>query len=601
MHRRLGRLAQPSPSVLVVGAAMAAAAFLLVYWSRGEWFGNDDLGYAVRLATDPLGHTLLHPPPDKYLIAFPLLVYKALFETFGIDSYRPYRVTGILLVLLSAGLLFVLLRRWLPDRFAIPPTLLMLFFGAGSEVVVNPERIPSQMALAAGLGMMLALERRDRRGDLAAMVLLAISLASHPVGIAFTAAGAVMIILSSRDGWRRLWVIVIPGALFAAWWLFLRPPEYASFPNTPDAVFVFVRQSWVALTAAVSGLFGVLTQPAFHQTTAKVAALALLLLIALGIGFGRRRLPPIFWAALVGLVVLMATTRLAPAGFLRVPDEPRYLYPEAFFLLIALGVLAGSLKLPDWSMWAASAVLLVSLWPNIDRLHDAGLEYSQISEGYRVQWSAVEIAGPSAQPGFRVSALSPEAGGYLAAVRAFGPGGFTVGEIAGKSDGLRQVADVNEVAALGLRLEPATRPPRGGAPPRVADPQIATTSKAGCTTVRKARGAGPGISGSRGVGFILPSGGAWLGLSRPADADIHLGRFADGETVPLKQPAGAEGLELRIPPDQASIPWRLLIRSRSRITVCGLAPAGSPAGPPRASPRAVPQPVPRPDRSPSSR
>ena len=47
-------------------------------------------------------------------------------------------------------------------------------------------------------------------------------------------------------------MIVIPGALFAAWWLFLRPPEYASFPNTPDAVFVFVRQSWVALTAAVS-------------------------------------------------------------------------------------------------------------------------------------------------------------------------------------------------------------------------------------------------------------------------------------------------------------------------------------------------------------
>jgi hypothetical protein len=551
---------------------MAAAAFLLAYWSKGEWFGLDDLAYGIRLSTEPLGHALLHPPPDKYLIAFPLLVYKALFETFGIDSYRPYRVTGILLVLLSAGLLFVLLRRWLPERFAIPPTLLMLFFGAGSEVVVNPERIPSQFALAAGLGMMLVLERRDRRGDLAAIILLAISLASHPIGIAFAAAGAVMIILSSRDGWRRLWVIVIPGALFAAWWLFLRPPEYASFPNTPDAVFVFVRQSWVALTAAVSGLFGVLTQPAFHQTPAKVAAVALLLLIALGIGFGRRRLPPIFWAALVGLVVLMATTRLAPSGFLRVPDEPRYLYPEAFLLLVALGVLAGSLKLPDWSMWAASAVLLVSLWPNFDRLHDAGLEYSQASERYRVQWSAVEIAGPSAQPGFRVSTFSPDAGGYLAAVRAFGPGGFTVDEIAGKSDELRYVADVSEVGALGLQLEPAPRPPRGGVPPRVADPQIAATSKAGCSTVRQGRPGGGGPSESRGVEFILPRGGAWLSLRPPADAGIYVGRFADGAAVPLKQPAGTEGLELRIPPDQASFPWRLLIRSRSRITVCGLAP-----------------------------
>ena len=416
-------------------------------------------------------------------------------------------------MLLSAGLLFALLRRWLPERFAVPPTLLMLFFGAGSEVVVTPVRIPSQIALAAGLGMMLALERRDRRGDLTALILLVISLGSHPVGISFAAAGAVMIILSSRDGWRRLWVIVIPGALFAAWWLFLRPPEYASFPNTPDAVFVFVRQSWVALTAAVSGLFGVLTQPAFHQTPAKVAALALLLLIALGIGFGRRRLPPIFWAALVGLVVLMATTRLAPSGFLRVPDEPRYLYPEAFLLLIALGVLAGSLKLPDWSMWAASAVLLVSLWPNIDRLHDAGQEFSQESQQYRVQYSAVEIAGPSARPGFRVSPFFPTAAEYLAAVHAFGPGGYTAAEIAGKPEELRSVADVSEVAALGLQLEPAPRPPRGGVPPRVARPQIAATSRAGCTTVRAGGGRRGGSLGIQRGRVRPPAGWRLVGFA----------------------------------------------------------------------------------------
>ena len=239
---------------------------------------------------------------------------------------------------------------------------------------------------------------------------------------------------------------------------------------------------------------------------------------------------------------------------------------------IALGVLAGSLKLPDWSMWAASAVLLVSLWPNIDRLHDAGQEFSQASQQYRVQYSAVEIAGPSARPGFRVRPFFPTAAEYLAAVHAFGPGGYTAAELAGKPDQLRSVADVNEAAALGLQLEPAPRPPSGGAPPRVADPQIAATSRAGCTTVREGKRGGEGGSESRGVEFILPRGGAWLGLSRPADADIHLGRFADDETVRTKQPAGAEGRKLRIPPDQASVPWRWPVRSQSRITVCGLAP-----------------------------
>ena len=92
---------------------------------------DDDLGYAVRLAADPLSHAILHPPPDKYLIAFPLLLYKALFETFGMDSYRPYRVIGVLPALLCAGLLFALLRRWLPERFAVRPTLLMLSSGPG--------------------------------------------------------------------------------------------------------------------------------------------------------------------------------------------------------------------------------------------------------------------------------------------------------------------------------------------------------------------------------------------------------------------------------------------------------------------------------------
>ena len=131
------------------------------------------------------------------------------------------------------------------------------------------------------------------------------------------------------------------------------------------------------------------------------------------------------------------------------------------------------------------------------------------------------------------------------------------------------MADATEVAALGLQLEPAPRPRSGGAPPRVANPQIAATSRAGCTIVREGKRAGPGVP-ARGVEFILPTGGAWLSLRPAADTGIDLGRFADGATVPLKQPPGAEGLELRIPPDQASLPWRLLIRSESRITVCRL-------------------------------
>jgi hypothetical protein len=113
-------------TLLVLALAMIAAAVLLVYWSRGEWFSSDDLKFAVRLATEPFDHALLKPPPNKYLIAFPMLFYELGFETFGIGLYVPYRITGIVLVLVCAGLLFMLLRRRLgsgghtdPDSVAV--------------------------------------------------------------------------------------------------------------------------------------------------------------------------------------------------------------------------------------------------------------------------------------------------------------------------------------------------------------------------------------------------------------------------------------------------------------------------------------------------
>jgi hypothetical protein len=527
--------------MLVVGVAMLAAAFLLAYWSRGEWFGSDDLGYAVRLATQPLGHALIHPPPNKYLIAAPLLFYDAALHLFGLGTYVPYRATSIVLVLGCAGLLFALLRRRLPDHFAVPPTLLMLFFGAGAEVVVTPTRIPSQFALAAGLGMLLALERSDRRGDLAAMALLGVSLASHPLGIAFAAAAAVMILLRSGNGWRALWVVAIPGALFAVWWFFIRPPELPSFvPNRPIDVLPFVRQSWAALTAAVTGLFGIVERPAVHQPPAWIAAGALLALIAAGVAFSWRRLPSTFWAAIVGLLVLMATARLAPAGFLRVPDEPRYLYPEAFFLLIALGTLAGTLRLPNWAMLVASAVLLLSLWPNIDRLHDASRDFRRGAKLYRTGWSAAELGEPSTRAGFMPDRISPNASEYLATVRAFGAGGYSAGTIAGLPDDFRRVADADLVAALGLGLAPAPRP-EGAAPCRPASGEL-----------------------------TLPRGGVWLGPDVAPDAELLLGRFADRPTVPLERPQRARGVQLRLPPDSVEAPWKLLLRSRAPISVCGL-------------------------------
>jgi hypothetical protein len=186
-------------------------------------------------------------------------------------------------------------------------------------------------------------------------------------------------------------------------------------------------------------------------------------------------------------------------------------------------------------------------------------------------WSAVEIGGANVNSGYGPDNGHIAAGLYAAAVRDFGPGGYRPPEIAAKPEELRHVTDAEEVGGLALQLEPALGPPQGGVAPRVADSRIAATRRGGCTTVSKGTLAEQDAAEPHAVEFVLPPGGAWLSLSRPVGSSVFLGRFADETTVPITRPVGARDLELRIPPDQASVPWRLLVRSRSPFSVCGLA------------------------------
>ena len=66
--------------------------------------------------------------------------------------------------------------------------------------------------------MLLVLERQSLRRDIAACLLLTVSITSHPIGLAFAAA-AVVLTLSrpATERWRRAWIFVVPLALFGTW------------------------------------------------------------------------------------------------------------------------------------------------------------------------------------------------------------------------------------------------------------------------------------------------------------------------------------------------------------------------------------------------
>ena len=136
-------------ALAILALAMVVAAGALIHWGRGQVMTGDDLFYAQRLSENTLGHVILHS--NVYLIAVPMVVYKAMFELFGIGSYVPYRLAAIVLALLCAALFYSIARRRIGSLLALAPTILLLFLGSGWEELITGMRLPSLFAIASGL------------------------------------------------------------------------------------------------------------------------------------------------------------------------------------------------------------------------------------------------------------------------------------------------------------------------------------------------------------------------------------------------------------------------------------------------------------------
>lgn len=551
---------------------MAASAAALMWFGRGQTIRGDNLEYAVRLSIEPLGHALLHTPPNKYLIAVPLLVYKAMFEIFGLSSYVPYRIAAVALTLVCAGLFYALVRRRIGDLLALPPTLLLLFFGSGFEEVMTAIRLPSLIAIACGLGALLLLERRDLVADVLAAALLCVAVASHPTGVAFTAAAAVLILLrTSPERWTRVWVFLAPAAVFGAWYLFWRAPTTPTFPTHASDVFLFVRQSWVNLTAVVTGLSGVLDRPVYRQPVAEVAGAVLFALVVVGVVLRFRRLPPTFWAAVAALLVLLVSTRLSPGGFLRHPDEARYLFPETILFLLVLVELAGALALPRWAAWACATIVLLGAVSNAVKLRDEGVFVRIQSAMVEGRLSAYEIAGSNLNPGYAPTSFDTTAGDDLAAMENFGSPALSPAELATASLLTRSSADQALVGSMGIVLRPSPGHQGAPGPTPQADRTFGgrVTHKRGCVDLFPPASANPDAPPPLAV-LDLPPGGAQISSSRLSDVRLTVGQFADPPLAPLVPLQMGRSALLHIPRDESSLPWKLEVRSSEPVAVCGV-------------------------------
>jgi hypothetical protein len=586
-------------AILAVGMALSALA--LLYIGRGQTIRGDPLGYAARLATEPLGHAMLYPPGGKYLIAPALLLYDGMFEAFGLAADLPYRIVSTALILLCGGLFFVLARRRVGDLLALPPTFLLLFFGGGWEPVLTDIRIPSLVAVASGLGTLIALERRDRLGDIGATIMLTISVSSHPTGLAFLAASVILVAARpSPQRWLTAWVPAIPAAWFAAWWFFLKlPGTKAIFPTHPTDVVHFVVDSWTTLVATVSGLAGVISHPVFDQAVTQLAAAVLAAAIVVAVVLRFRQVPPSLWAALAALIVLLASTRLAPAGFLRTPDAARYLYPEGVLFLLLITEVAAVVELRRWGAAAATLILALGLVYNLDKLRDAGPIVRANSEAAVGAYTAYEIVGNRVRASYKPDVIGPTAGAYLAAAKAYGSAAVSQAELADGPLVMRQAADRALVGSLAIRLDPD--PSRVSVDSRAPHLDRVIAGRAvrdtGCVRMVPPEADGPeqtlvAVDPSPSPNRILKAairnepvkpvhrvpelaelslrGGELLirSSNKISRIAVLLGQFALPPSAQLDQVYGSRQATLRLPTGGLTRPWAVTIAASDPVTVC---------------------------------
>ena len=558
----------PSRVALVLLAlAMAASAALLLWLQRDTTFMSDEWSWVATGGLGSLGDTL-HPINDHVLL-IPLLLAKAFLAIWGM-SLVPFQIAQIAGVLACSGAVYVFSRRRIGPVLALAPAMVPLFLGTTTSVLLQPLLgVQAIYPLAFGIGALVAVERQDRAGDIAACVLLVLSLATFSSGLAFLVGVAVAVLLS--DGRRqRSWVWLVPLLLFGAvrvWALQFSTGTGPELSNIPSLPFYFVD----SLAAAATSLFGreelvgkgpgsTLFISGFSldlaMKTLFFAAIEVAAIVFAARRLMRRRpIPVTLWSTLAVLTTLWATQGLALAEN-RMPGENRYLFAGAVLLVLLAVEVARDARLSRLGIVAVLAVTLVGIAGNAPRFREGrdGVEFH--APRNRAYTGVMELEGNRGNPEFNpagdtpvaapAGALSITAGAYLEMAERFGAIGYSPAKILAQNEEIRHGSDEVAVRYMELGLADAPALPRQGCTRLAPDP------------------AGELVNLRRG-GVVLESDTA---------TTVALRRFADRPVVRIGNVRAGRPAEIRIPGDGAKPPWELWAVERAAVTICPLAATG---------------------------
>jgi len=569
VERRQERLAWAG---LVV--AMALAAALLLWEGRGVTFFVDEwfFGFGAATSLDPKS---LFTPDNGHLAVVPILFTKASLELFGATTTLPLRLLGIAAHLSTALMLFLFVRRRLGAAGALVPAVLILFFGVAADLLIGSHGLPMLLAVATGLGALLALERGSRRWDAAAAALLVVGIGSNGLALPFVVAAVATILLAPAADRRRLWVPALPLALYFAWWLAYGGQGESDFAIANLAGLpAFAFDSLGAELAALTGLF---TAPGIQGQSFDAAAgkaLAGGLLVALA-GLALVARPRAARAALPALLALLALWVLtgAVAGPARQPESARYLYLGGILLLLIAAEGAFASPYRSRAALLLAAVCAVGILPNVRELDYQAPFFREQSNQNRAVLGAAALLPAGVDPTtaieystFAASGEVPDMGFQLVTYRdssgRFGSPGFSLGELEATDAASREAADRFLGRALGIAVEPARGAPQG------LPAGLEAGQEGGSLRLRRRCLAFAPKSPTALLRVPLPPGGLWIRPGDGAPVPLTARRFGDGFAVDAGAAAGGEASVLRLGPGAASRGWEVQLAPRQPVLVC---------------------------------
>lgn len=535
---------------------LAVAVFLL-WQTRGQTLYADEWFFFTHAAGFDPGWLL---QPDQGNMVFgATLVYKLTLTIAGAHDHLALRLVWIGLDLLCSGLFFLLMRRRVGAFAAYVPALVLSVFGAAWEMLGGSLGINVLTSLAAGLAALLLLERETRRNAVLGCLLLTFSVIAHSTGLAILA-GVITAMLVRPDRWRRIWIVAIPLALYAAWWVWARKFGQSSINlETLSAAPAAI----VALFASgVSSMAGAFRYPGAQEPGVpdlviivnQEPGLLLGALLAGAVGWRLSRLR-LDWRFLPPLVTLLAYwASIALVSPAREPGTGRYQYASAIFILLILAELWRGWRPSKGAAVAIAAIGLVSIVPNVINLHYAADFMRGVSEQDKAKLAVADQLRASIPaekniepPPYNIAAdIVIPAGDYFKATDSFGSPGDSIGALSQANIAPRLAADREFVYLLEVQ------------PVAVAG----SANGFGCRLV---------TAGAIGDGLELrvPPGGFSFQSTGKAEVTVGLRRYAD-DFYRFAPSPGGERYAVPIPPDRVRQRWYADLESSESIRVCSL-------------------------------